>query len=452
MNPQLVIKLPDGRVQRSPLKAGINRIGRIAENDVSIPDPSVSSKHAEILVTSDSIEVRDLGSTNGTYIDGQLVQQANVSPGQNLQFGNVQIQINTVESAQPSPHSPIRVQLKKESPVVASASSPVIAAPSTRTALKPVAPGQAVTGGPASLPPGYQNAHCKFHPRVEARLYCAKCGHYLCDMCADSDTAIPDGPKQCKACGSTCMSWARQAAVVAPKKPGFFSQVPGAFAYPFRGSGVMVLVGVTIFLALLDLLQFGVIGIILQVASVGYLFLYLQGIIHTTACGDKELPDPPGLDDLLLSCGRLVGTVLLSFGPAFALDIAHNLEQPIPHWLITSAYVFGYGYFPMAFLEVAIKDNVLAAIPLAVIPSIAKTWLTYLPMTALLLLVYFAAERGDQITGDLMKTSVLTKSMFRLVVLFALTGFWYFVSIYVLTVSVRILGIFYTTHKERLDW
>jgi len=452
VNPQLVIKFPDGRVQRAPLKEGVNRIGRVAENDVSIPDSSVSSKHAEILVTTDSIEVRDLGSTNGTYIDGQLVQQANVSPGQNLQFGNVQIQINTVESAPPSPHSPIRVQLKKESPVVASASSPVIAAPSTRTALKPVAPRQAVTVAPASLPPGYQDAHCKFHPRVEARLYCTKCGHYLCDMCVDSDAALPDGPKQCKECGSTCSSWARQAAVVVPKKPSFFSQVPGAFAYPFRGSGVMVLLGVTIFLALLDLLQFGVIGIMLQIASVGYLFLYLQGIIHTTACGDKELPDPPGMDDLLPSCGRLLGTVLLSFGPALALQFAHYLEKPIPHWLITSAYIFGYGYFPMAFLEVAIKDNVLAAIPLTVIPSIAKTWLTYLPMTALLVLVYFAAESGDQITGDLMNTSVLTKSMFRLVVLFALTGFWYFVSIYVLTVSVRILGIFYTTHKERLDW
>ena len=52
-------------------------------------------------------------------------------------------------------------------------------------------------------------------------------------------------------------------------------------------------------------------GCILEMFAGGYLFTYLQGIVHSTAAGDRELPDLPGisnfLEDVILPFFRLLG-------------------------------------------------------------------------------------------------------------------------------------------------
>lgn len=53
-----------------PLKAGANSFGRKAENDVAIADPYVSGKHGQIDIEEDAVYFTDLGSTNGTFING----------------------------------------------------------------------------------------------------------------------------------------------------------------------------------------------------------------------------------------------------------------------------------------------------------------------------------------------------------------------------------------------
>lgn len=50
-------------------------IGRAADADIQIVnDPNVSRRHVRLIVTADVVEVEDLGSSNGTYLDGKLVQ------------------------------------------------------------------------------------------------------------------------------------------------------------------------------------------------------------------------------------------------------------------------------------------------------------------------------------------------------------------------------------------
>src|SRR4029077_1381663 len=51
------------------LAPGLNKLGRNPTNDFRVSDPSVSSFHAELMVEDELIRVRDLGSTNGTFID-----------------------------------------------------------------------------------------------------------------------------------------------------------------------------------------------------------------------------------------------------------------------------------------------------------------------------------------------------------------------------------------------
>jgi transcriptional regulator with GAF, ATPase, and Fis domain len=66
-------------------------IGKAPDNDLVLSDDTVSRHHCELLRTPDGILVRDLGSTNGTRVDGTRVREANVGPGNVLRVGEVEI-------------------------------------------------------------------------------------------------------------------------------------------------------------------------------------------------------------------------------------------------------------------------------------------------------------------------------------------------------------------------
>ncbi len=69
------------------------RLGRSSSCSFVVTDLSVSRYHAEVTATELRILVKDLGSRNGTYVDGQRVQEAEVEPGQSVRFGNAQFQV-----------------------------------------------------------------------------------------------------------------------------------------------------------------------------------------------------------------------------------------------------------------------------------------------------------------------------------------------------------------------
>ena len=73
------------------LEPGFNTLGRNPTNDFRVHDVTVSSFHCEIVVSEGSVLVRDLGSTNGTYIEGQPIQEAPLSPGQILRLGSADL-------------------------------------------------------------------------------------------------------------------------------------------------------------------------------------------------------------------------------------------------------------------------------------------------------------------------------------------------------------------------
>lgn len=52
-----------------PLPEGTHTIGRLPLNDVSIPDPYVSGKHAQLEITQEGVAITDLGSSNGTFVN-----------------------------------------------------------------------------------------------------------------------------------------------------------------------------------------------------------------------------------------------------------------------------------------------------------------------------------------------------------------------------------------------
>jgi pSer/pThr/pTyr-binding forkhead associated (FHA) protein len=64
-------------------------IGRREDCDLRIPLSEVSRKHCRFLRDGDGLRIEDLGSSNGTYHNGQRVQEALISPGDTIQVGPV---------------------------------------------------------------------------------------------------------------------------------------------------------------------------------------------------------------------------------------------------------------------------------------------------------------------------------------------------------------------------
>ncbi|RPA12505.1 ATP-binding cassette domain-containing protein [Gordonia sp. OPL2] len=67
---------------------GILTIGRTPENDVVVDDPLVSRHHARVIAHGDGLILEDLGSSNGTYVDGDRIAHARLAAGTTITIGN----------------------------------------------------------------------------------------------------------------------------------------------------------------------------------------------------------------------------------------------------------------------------------------------------------------------------------------------------------------------------
>jgi pSer/pThr/pTyr-binding forkhead associated (FHA) protein len=83
------------------LKVERTTVGRVPDNAFEIPEASVSSHHAEILLKGNELLVRDLDSTNGTFINGERISEGVLKPGQILRLGTVEMRFETGEPAPP---------------------------------------------------------------------------------------------------------------------------------------------------------------------------------------------------------------------------------------------------------------------------------------------------------------------------------------------------------------
>ena len=82
-----------GRTQE--LKVEKTAIGRVEDNTFQIAEPSVSSHHCEILLRGNEVVVRDLNSTNGTFINGERITESVLKPGQILRLGQIEMRLET---------------------------------------------------------------------------------------------------------------------------------------------------------------------------------------------------------------------------------------------------------------------------------------------------------------------------------------------------------------------
>jgi hypothetical protein len=88
--PPAVLSLPNG--QRIELHEGHYVLGRHLENDIVLNDTNVSRKHSEFVCAAGEVVVRDLGSTNGTKVNGVLITgEQLLQHGDVINFGTAQV-------------------------------------------------------------------------------------------------------------------------------------------------------------------------------------------------------------------------------------------------------------------------------------------------------------------------------------------------------------------------
>lgn len=81
---------------RYPLRRGSTVIGRGTDADITIDDAGASRRHAEVVWDGRRAGVRDLGSTNGTKLDGRRISQAALTPDSLIEIGRTTLVFRVV--------------------------------------------------------------------------------------------------------------------------------------------------------------------------------------------------------------------------------------------------------------------------------------------------------------------------------------------------------------------
>lgn len=91
---ELVVHPPNGRPTVVPLKDGPVTLGRSDRAGVLVEDVYVSDEHAEVAPDEGGWSVRDLGSTNGTFLNGAKVTQPTpLAAGDQLRLGKTRVEV-----------------------------------------------------------------------------------------------------------------------------------------------------------------------------------------------------------------------------------------------------------------------------------------------------------------------------------------------------------------------
>lgn len=104
--PAIRVQASDGSERRIPIVTDRVTIGRARDSDIALPGRGLSRHHAEIRQTPEGLVLRDLGSRNGTRLNGKLVRgDAPLRPGDVIGVGRCRLTLAGEEAAQAAPAS-----------------------------------------------------------------------------------------------------------------------------------------------------------------------------------------------------------------------------------------------------------------------------------------------------------------------------------------------------------
>lgn len=89
MDVNLLLLKKDGSFKTVSMPSSVTVLGRRKDCDLRIPLDSISRRHCRLTNQKDILKIRDLNSRNGTFLNGQMVEETNVSPGDKLSLGPI---------------------------------------------------------------------------------------------------------------------------------------------------------------------------------------------------------------------------------------------------------------------------------------------------------------------------------------------------------------------------
>jgi pSer/pThr/pTyr-binding forkhead associated (FHA) protein len=466
--PRLLVNPGSSSEWEIPLRSGAQTIGRSKACDFTIEHDSVSGTHCELLVSGGAVTLKDLGSTNGTFLERAPITESPLSSGQRFQLGSVELQF----LADPPPVAAApRVRIATAAPaparVVAEPAMAVdLSAP--RVALH-MAPHESPPAPPAVPMPFLTDEYsmpvegpvmCKYHPKMQASWLCAQCSASFCDLCIATRPGPRTG-KFCRKCSTECLARHVQLIPESAIRGNFFSHAPRAFTFPFKGNGLYILVIGAVCMAAVEFLErialFGRLALFLfsKVLLTGYLYAFMQNIIQSTANGEDKPPAWPDFnsfwEDMLQPYLQLLGCVAFCFGPAIALNLwlgwwdpltgvlSGTPPDPFKLTIVLLALLTGAAYFPMALLAVSMFDSLSALNPMLVIPSMLKAKVEYL--------VVLLVSAGVFVM-IVVKAVALIYIPIPILPSLVSAG----ISLYLFMVEVRLLGLLYRAKRHELGW
>ncbi len=288
---------------------------------------------------------------------------------------------------------------------------------------------------------------CRNHPAAAAKWKCQSCGGMFCNECVVVKKTKFSECQSCPQCEGMCVTLAE---LKPPRRQSFLALLPGAFSYPLRKDGWLLLVLGAVFFLVLSILAWApLVGWLISFFAGGYLCAYMMKIISSSANGDEEMPDWPAFrgfwDDILVPFFSVLIVVFYAFLPA-SIYVVVSAEGSFldaffgsPKGPVLPA-LFGCGllYIPMALIALSIVGVRGALNPFLVTISILKVFFQYL-LASLILGVLVGLRMASQtyIAGPIPFIGPVVDGL---------------LSLYFLVVEMRILGLIYYANEERLGW
>ena len=124
---KLVMFRADGQRRDFAINHERTLVGRKNDCDIRIPLNDVSRHHAEFKVKDETVELRDLGSANGTFVNNKRVQTAKLSAGDHVIIGPVVFTLQ-VDGA-PEEIRPVKTKIRRQKPAASASKQAPVAEP-----------------------------------------------------------------------------------------------------------------------------------------------------------------------------------------------------------------------------------------------------------------------------------------------------------------------------------
>ena len=171
---KLILSMETTMLKEIPLNKERTTIGRKPHNDIQIDNLAISGEHAVVITILNDSFLEDLGSTNGTFVNGQSVKKHFLQNGDTIELGKYRLkfvselpqQTNAADfektmilrpgAAKPPapPAAPAPAAASAPAPAPAAASAPPAAHVSTSPGMPPAAPSSQPPAAGAALPLG----------------------------------------------------------------------------------------------------------------------------------------------------------------------------------------------------------------------------------------------------------------------------------------------------------